>query len=740
VSQFPFKSHRFVTASSVEDPSEARLGHYQLRRKLGEGGFGEVYEAWDTELHRLVAIKRIRSVGEHQSLPNLVREARLAASLSHPAFVRIHALQDDHDGQSIVMELVQGVTARAWSRERTISESEALQVVLQVAEGMHEAHSAGLIHGDLKPSNLMLEPSGKVRILDFGVASRNDPHATATMTQQEPQGTIQYMAPERLLGQPVSAQSDVYALGVILYELAGGQPIFPTLSGLALAAAHMQSSSVQWPFPEGMSAGLVRLIRAMTERDTDHRLKSMVEVKARAAAQLGAPPLVPVPEPAPSVDVPTPKLRSGFVRWAMASRKTLLAGSAFLLLAGAGFGVWQSSASVVGLKSSLTPFSTSAAMARGLDALRLTELPGNIELAEREFNQVLQREPNHAAAVAGLSLVYSFRHLSDRQDEVWLQRADASAQQAMKLNEHLALSHVAAASVLRSQLKFADALAAYERALALEPANTLAKAGQILILRVMRRYADAESVAARAAAEFPKEMIFEVELGTIFWEQAKYAEAVTHYQRAVALQPDVPSSYASLASAYVFQGKNAEALRILQQGLHVRPSAQLYGNLGNILFNKGDYLGAAAAFEDAVSPDKGNPNGYLQWANLADTLLWIPGRENDARKAYQKAIELLKPRLRNAPNELTNLSRLALYSARVNDRAGAEELFRHPALASASNAAVAFRLGVAQELLGNRQVALEQIGKAQSMGYPMGLIQAEPALVALRRDPAFKSN
>ena len=201
---------------SPELKSHHQLLHYQLGASLGEGGFGQVYQAWDTKLHRHVAIKYLKNV---TAGVDLTREARLAASLHHPAFVKIHALENTSDGQAIVMELVPGRTLRQILECDAPGISSVLEMVRQVAQAMDEAHRAGLIHGDLKPSNLMQEPGGAVRILDFGLATQADRDATTSIVQADPQGTIAYMAPEILTGASLTATSDIYALGVILYEL-----------------------------------------------------------------------------------------------------------------------------------------------------------------------------------------------------------------------------------------------------------------------------------------------------------------------------------------------------------------------------------------------------------------------------------------------------------------------------------------------------------------------------------------
>jgi len=706
--------------------SAAVLGHYQLRNRLGEGGFGEVFEAWDNKLHRRVAIKRLKNLTGVADPASLVKEARLAASLQHAAFVKVHAIEEEDDSQSIVMELVPGVTLKELIRTQPPDETRALDIVRQIAEAMSEAHASGLIHGDLKPSNLILEPAGKVRILDFGLASQSDPQATSSLSQTDPQGTIAYMAPERLHGGAPNAQSDIYALGTILYELAGGARPFPSLGGLALAAALMQSTSAQWPYPEGMRPAVVRLIRAMTAREPKQRLSRMQEVSAQIAA---------LEAPDDPFAKPVSTWRTWWHRLAGRQRATVLAVIVIPIVA---IGAWQAAPHWPALQASFTPFSASAAMKNGTDALKLFDRQGSLEIAAKNFTAILERDPESAAAAAGLALVYSFQYQSDKLDETWLQKADASAQQALKLNDQLALSHAARGSVLDQQGKYESALAAQEQALGLDPENYFAWYGKVSALRHLRRYAEGLRSAEQGLQHFPQERVFADELGTIHYEQGDYAAAEKDFRQSIRLQPDAVYSYANLAATLLRMDRGDEALQTLQLGLQVRPSARLYGNLGNILFVRGDYVGAAAAFENAVSPAKGNPANYLGWANLADTLLWIPGRSEQAGTAYEKARALLTPHLERSPNDVTRVTRMALYSARVKDKDKAEALLRHAGIPASKSPDVHFRVGLAHELLGNRKAALEEIARAKLLGYPVKLIEAEPALVQLRRDASYQ--
>jgi tetratricopeptide (TPR) repeat protein len=716
------KQQAFGPQELAGDPMA--LMHYQIRSCLGEGGFGQVFEAWDSKLRRNVAIKRLKNAPDGPHADGLIKEAQLAASLQHAAFVKIYALEDDDDNsQSIVMELVRGQTLKQLLADAPPDQAKVLDIVRQIAEAMQEAHDADLIHGDLKPSNLMLEPSGAVRILDFGLAAQGDAEATTSLLQTDPQGTIAYMAPERLLGAPLRRQSDIYALGVILYELLTGARPFANLSGLALAAAHMQSSSDQWGYPADMDAALVSMIRTMTAKEPKLRLQGMEQVAgllAQMAEPMRGPTALPQAPPAP--------------RLGKRTRMVLLALFSCGLL---GVGAWQFLPYVAQSPMIAPPFSEALEMKNGLAALRVFDRPGSLDSATKSFTRILEHNPQNAAAVAGMALAYSYRYQSDGRDEIWLQKADAAAQQAMTLNDQLALSHVAKAFVWLQQGKWEMGLDESERALGLEPMNFFAWSAKLGALRSLRRGDEARKYIELAMQRFPEERLFVDEMGRFLIEKRDLKNAEKVLRHSIVLQPDAVYSYAMLAELLKRQNRQDEALQVLQQGLQIRPNAMLYGNLGNVMFARGDYVAAAHAFEYAVSPGKGDPDDYLGWANLADALLWIPGRGVEAKNAYEKARQLLAPRLARRKSDFTLVSRMGLYAARTGNKAEAETLITQAVNLARSLPDVQFRAGLAYELLGDRDMALVTISKAKNLGYPIKLIEAEPDLVALRRDPGY---
>lgn len=708
--------------------AERTLGHYELRRLLGEGGFGQVYEAWDAKLQRSIAIKRLKPALLADHSDNLLDEARLAASLRHPAFVKIFSIDGDAGQQSIIMEYVDGSTLRQSTHSRRLPEAEVLDIVRQVADAMEEAHAAKLIHGDIKPSNLMLEASGMVRIMDFGLARKIDPQSTESVVfNEETQGTIAYLAPELLMGARPGERSDVYALGMVMYELLAGERPFAHLSGLALAAAYIQSSSALWPFAPETSPAVAALVRAMTAREPDQRLPSMKAVR-EAAKAISDGSAVALPQVAGGPWYGARLLAS------LRQRRTAL------WLAGAlaaAFGVGLFTMSTDMGKKFAPFFSESAAMQAGMAGLRTFDRDDSVQTAIESFTSVLEHRPDHAAAAAGLAMAYVLRYAGDKRDDTLLQRADASAQLALKLNDQLAMAYAAQALVRYSQGKPDDALRLQEQALRLDPLDLFALNGRAEILISLRRFDEAERVILAAIKAYPRARALADVLGTLRYQQGNYQAAEQAFRRSIENEPDAVIAYANLSMALGRQNRLDEALQVLQQGLQIRPSGRLYTNLGNVLFNRGDYVGAAQAFEHAVSASKGRPNDYLRWANLADTLRWIPGRAADSRQAYREAVALLKPLLARAPSDTTLVSRMGLYSARVGDHQAAADLSRRAVQAAPDSADVRFRAAMAFELTGDRDSALAELKIAQARGYPPNLISSEPDLMALRRDPRY---
>jgi non-specific serine/threonine protein kinase len=223
-------------------PEQETVRQYRLTRKLGEGGMGVVFEARDDRLDRLVAIKRLRSMDSDPSLKErLLREARVAAKISHPNICQVYELAEENGELFVVMELLEGETLAGRIERGTVPLADALQTALGVLGALEAMHSRGIIHRDLKPSNIFLTPHG-VKLLDFGLARPHLAEGHVTLTQPGMiVGTPRYMAPEMFGDEPVGPSADLFALGAILFEMLTGRPAFSGRTLVEVYGALLQS-------------------------------------------------------------------------------------------------------------------------------------------------------------------------------------------------------------------------------------------------------------------------------------------------------------------------------------------------------------------------------------------------------------------------------------------------------------------------------------------------------------------
>ena len=265
-----------------------RLGRYEVLAALGEGGMGEVYRAKDERLGRDVAIKILPSSfsADPDRLRRFEQEARATGALNHPNVIVVHDT-GQHDGAPyVVYELLEGTTLRALLTGTPLSASRTIRLGADIAAGLAAAHDRGIVHRDLKPENLFVTREGRVKILDFGIASVAEWTGLAadTVTEQRTDpgmivGTVGYMSPEQARGTRVDHRSDIFSLGVVLYEMLSGQRPFGRASAVETLNAIINEDPPDIPPGPGQSPpALERIVRHCLEKPPDLRFQSARDV------------------------------------------------------------------------------------------------------------------------------------------------------------------------------------------------------------------------------------------------------------------------------------------------------------------------------------------------------------------------------------------------------------------------------------------------------------------------------
>ena len=253
------------------------ISHYRIVRKLGAGGMGEVYLAYDTQLARKVAIKVLTSASDNASSRRLMREAQAAASLDHPNICSVYDVGEHEGSGFIVMQYVEGQTLAVRLRSGALDEGTAITLARQIAAGLAEAHGRGIIHRDIKPDNIMLDARGQAKVMDFGIAKivslGQNPDTTKTLLTAAGAvvGTLPYMSPEQVRGREVDARSDVFSFGVLLYEMLSGHRAFSDATAADTASAILTCD----PPPLRVDPRLGRIVRKCLDKEADRRYESM---------------------------------------------------------------------------------------------------------------------------------------------------------------------------------------------------------------------------------------------------------------------------------------------------------------------------------------------------------------------------------------------------------------------------------------------------------------------------------
>ncbi len=698
------------------------IGRYRLDRTVGEGAYGTVYRAVDPTLDRAVAIKLLKpdvrdAAGPEESL----EEAKTLAKMNHPNIVTLFEVLEEAGQTALVMEFIDGEPLGDYLTRVNPGLPERLMIARQIADALAEAHGHGIVHADIKPGNVIVVDGAKPVVVDFGL-SKAVPQTTemATLTggsvgQNMILGTLAYMAPEVMKGGKPDERSDIFSFGALFYELLTGKRAFKAPSdaevvNLVLNVDPMPVSA----YTEDVPAWCTNLAARMLAKDGEGRPHSFRDIlKAMDTREVDSP------------------LRD---RQAQPAQKRLITGKRMVIV------LLLMIATLTGFFGARyykaeTP-TISSRINAGLENLRNSQEKGAIEDALQGFLRILSDDPENAAATAGYSLSLAYKFANEKTDPKTLKNALAAAELALKIDDQLALSHVAYAWSKEFEGVLDDAATSYASALALDPGNYFALLGNGRLLMMKGDIKGAIESYEFAVELYPNNGWLLTLLGNLYYHDGKFIIAEEKIRRGIDLDGDNIHAYRTLGALLYAKGETIEAITATQQGLQVRPDPMLYNNLGTFYYALGQYAQSVSAFERAVDTG-GNSHNYFHWANLGDAYSMLPDGEPKARLAYRRAIQLLSARLKPNDDRPNLLSRAGLYYAKAGEIDNATAMTERALKLAPNSRWVLFRAAVVKDLSDDRSSALKFLAKSIEAGQPLVDIKNEPYLAGLREDPRY---
>jgi eukaryotic-like serine/threonine-protein kinase len=709
-------------------------GSFRLLELVGKGSFGEVYRAWDPHLERDVGLKILlpRSEGDEAQFKALLREARALAAVRHPNIVPVHGI-DEHDGLvGFWTDFVHGKTLASLVREQgPFGYREAVLAGMDVCKALSAVHRAGLLHRDIKAENVMREEGGRILLMDFGLSTL--PHL-----QKDFAGTPVYMAPELFDGAPASVESDIYAVGALLFFLvtarhpsglkvsdsgtpqtAGSDELTSDVAVVSkAAAARMLTSRSVLDHRPDLPEAFVRVIDTAIQTDPAKRFSS-------AGALLSA---------LSEVLVETGKETPGEMtpQWLLKWWRYVALVSVLLAVAG-GWGYFHyAGRAKARLVARAANQNESYLVAMNL--LRRADKQKNVSDATQILKGVLAQDPNFALAQSGLGLAY-FIEYRDSPMAGLLDQARAACNRAIAIEPNLAPPYVTLARIEAMAGNNALATQHVQRALQLDPHSADAYGAQSEVFSAEGREVDAIASVERAMDLAPDYWRWPVVLGSYYFNDGRLQEAAEQFAKAAQITPDNVIALRDLGLASLQLGRLDVAQANLEKVAQLDPSSSAFSALGTLLELQGKYPDSVTMYQKALTL---SPNDYTAWGNLASGYMWSPGGHEHAIEAYRKAIELAEMTRKETPEDPLLLAVLGGYYAAVGDADHSLPLLRQAVALSPDNPDVLFRVGEGYEILHQRAPAIRFITKSIALGYHESELQRSPELAALRADPSFQ--
>jgi len=704
------------TRASGESPATQALerwGPFERLQRVGRGSFGEVYRAFDPTLQRQVALKLLLPRGLHRDdeASTLLREARAIARVRHPNVLPIYGV-DRHEGRvGFWSDFVQGQTLSGLlAVQGPLGPREAALVGIDVARAVGAVHAAGLLHRDIKASNVMREEGGRILLMDFGLTHERG-------IEEFPSGTPAYMAPELVHGQPATIASEVYAIGVMLFHLLTGQYPVDGAELWEVRAAHASGTrrtvlDVRPDLPDA----LAHVVETATHTIPEKRFASTGQMIAALSEAIG---------------MGTGTTVASAPSRARVSRAWMLAPVAAAI---ALFLAFPRARAVLTGRSAEVPLAAAQEdYRRAHDLLANYYRPQALETAIPLLEKIVAEDPRFAPAFADLGRANLLQFIQQR-DTKYIEPARESALRALALAPDLASAHVTLGALYARTAQKDLASHALEEALRLDKFNAEAYGALANLYESQGRAELVEPTLQKAVGLAPDDWGLVQQLGEHYLVAGKWAQAGEQYRHAAALTPDNPRAYNNLGLAYRGLDRLEESAAAFEKAIDLEPTFLRFRNLGMVLAEAGKYPEASRMLERSIAM---RPTQYRAWGLLASVYLNQHADDAKVRETYLKAIALAADLRKETPKDSYLLADVGSYYAAVGMESESVPLLKQAAALAPDSPEVLYQVAIGYETLHRREEALRWIAKARLAGYASGAIARNPQLAALRADPRF---